>query len=208
MEYKIHSFRNAETIFEYDDTYSDSWDEIKEILDKISEKKIMKRYKKLKEKEEDRGKDNMKSLSVAINQLFKEEFEDLEWKSESEIFNQPEYNRGREKETWRLDFSDEVLSVEVAFNHSSAIAWNLLKPVLASELNHVEKAIQTKAGVIITVTEDMKKAGNFDGAIGTYEKFIKYLKPLSNVLTVPIMIIGIKKPSSFKINSRKEVVEY
>lgn len=208
MEYKIHSFRNAETIFEYDETYSDSWDEIKEILDAISEEEIMERYEELKKEEKKRGKDSMKSLSVAINQLFKEEFEDLEWKSESDIFNQPEYNKGTEKETWRLDFSDEILSVEVAFNHSSVIAWNLLKPVLASELNHVKKAIQTKAGVIITVTEDMKKAGNFDGAIGTYEKFIKYLKPLSNVLTVPIVIIGIKKPRNFKINSRKEVVEY
>ena len=63
------------------------------------------------------------------------------------------------------------ISIEVAFNHSTVIAWNLIKPALASELNHVQKAIQTKIGVIITATNDMKVAGGFDSAIGTYEKF-------------------------------------
>jgi hypothetical protein len=36
--------------------------------------------------------------------------------------------------------------------------------VLASELNHVEKAIQTRAGILICATYEMKSAGGFDGA--------------------------------------------
>ena len=28
---------------------------------------------------------------------------------------------------WRLDFAKESISLEVAFNHGEAIAWNLLK---------------------------------------------------------------------------------
>jgi len=47
--------------------------------------------------------------------------------------------------------------VEVAFNHGEATAWNLIKPVLASELNHVEKVIPTQAGVFITCTEALAK---------------------------------------------------
>ena len=46
----------------------------------------------------------------------------------------------------------------------------------------------------------MKKAGGFDGAIGTYEKYVEYLKPLNNILTTPLLIIGLKKPETFHIN--------
>jgi hypothetical protein len=41
----------------------------------------------------------------------------------------PNYNDTR---VWRLDFARESMSVEVSFNHGEALAWNLLKPVLAS----------------------------------------------------------------------------
>ena len=39
-----------------------------------------------------------------------------------------------------------------------------MKPVLASELNHVQKEIQTRMGVIIVATENMKMKGGFDNA--------------------------------------------
>ena len=87
------------------------------------------------------------------------------WREESPIFQDTDY----QGDTWRLDFAKENISIEVAFNHGSVIAWNLLKPVLASELNHVQKAIQTKVGVIICATDGMKTTGGFDGAVGSYE---------------------------------------
>ena len=101
-----------------------------------------------------------------------------------------------------MDFASNVMAVEVAFNHGEAIAWNLLKPVLSAELNHVAKARQTRGGVIITATETMKKAGNFDGAVGTYEKFNRYLDPMMNLLTVPMVIVGLEPPDTFVIGSK------
>lgn len=93
------------------------------------------------------------------------------------------------------------------FNHGEAISWNLLKPVMASELNHVRKAIQTSAGIVICATEEMREAGNFDSAVGTYEKFLRYLTPMYNVLTAPLLMIGLKAPESFYIDHRtKQVV--
>lgn len=80
------------------------------------------------------------------------------------------------------------------------IAWNLIKPVLASELNHVAKDIQTSAGIIICATNGMKKAGNFDSAVGSYEKFLRYLLPLQNMLPTPILIIGLDAPDSFHVD--------
>ena len=75
----------------------------------------------------------------------------------------------------------------------------LIKPVLSSELNHVKKAIQTQAGIIICATDEMKKAGGFDPAVGSYEKYVEYLKPLNNFLTTPMVIIGLEPPDTFKI---------
>ena len=50
----------------------------------------------------------------------------------------------------------------------------------------------------------MKKAGGFDNAVGTYEKYVEYLKPLNNLLTTPMMIIGLEPPKKFTIEWKKE----
>ena len=93
-----------------------------------------------------------------------------------------------------------MAAVEVAFNHGGNVSWNLIEPVLSSELNHVEKAIQTEIGVVITATDEMKKAGGFDGAVGSYEKYVEYCKPLMNLLTAPILIIGLENLINFILN--------
>ena len=100
-------------------------------------------------------------------------------------------------------FTRELISVEVSFNHGEAIAWNLVKPVIASEVNHVEKAIETKIGVIICATQDMKTSCGFDGAVGHYEKILQYMLPLRNMLTIPIVIVGLEAPKTFYIEVKK-----
>jgi len=126
----------------------------------------------------------------------------LGWENESPIFKDSQVNAS--SKDWRLDFvSSPYFSVEVAFNHSSATTVNLMKPVLASELNHVEKKFQTKFGIIITVTKEMKVAGGFDNAIGTFEGYKEQCRPLMNQLTIPMIIIGIKQPENFHIVHKK-----
>jgi hypothetical protein len=151
-----------------------------------------------------------KGPAAAINQLIKRELVKRDWECEPAIFNNPEYKQGTR---WRLDFAKtdgkEVgVAVEVAFNHAEAIAWNLLKPVLSSQLNHVKKEFQTDMGVIIMATDEFRKAGGFDGATGTFEKFQRYLAPLSSILTVPLVLIGLNRPKSIlfmhdKVGARK-----
>lgn len=191
MDYTTHSFRHAGVILN-EPEFKAQYDEFTNIISTISEKDIINKHNSYGTLDKNK---TPKSISKAINDLFKERFEQKQWNSESGIFQDNEY-RG---DTWRLDFAKKDISIEVAFNHSTVIAWNLIKPVLASELNHVEKAIQTKVGVIITATKEMKKAGGFDGAIGYYEKFLDYLPPLQNLLTVPLLIIGLTPPKTFYI---------
>lgn len=203
MEFLTHSHRNGLFLFENDETFRADWESLTAALRGISEADLITAHRAALLR-----RSSCKSLSDAINGLLRERLDQVMWSQESAIFNDPEYNRKRETR-WRLDFASEAMAVEVAFNHGEAIAWNLLKPVLSAELNHVEKAIQTKAGVIITATEAMKKIGNFDGAVGTYEKYLRYLAPMMNILTVPMVIIGLEAPSTFELGrgeNRGEII--
>lgn len=190
MEYICHSHRHGLTLFENAEPFATLWGEIGDAITEISEERIIERF--------DESARVSKSISAVVNSLLHEGLVARGWDAESAIFADQAYSVRRESR-WRLDFAKGEVSVEVAFNHGEAAAWNLLKPVLASELNHVRKAIQTRAGVIITATEEMKIAGGFDSAVGTYEKYVQYLRPLNNVLTVPILVIGLLAPRTFEI---------
>ena len=122
-----------------------------------------------------------------------------EWDEESPIFQDDRYSNKR----FRLDFAKNNFAVEVAFNHGEAISWNLLKPVLSGELNHVDKSIQTRIGIIIFSTDSMKIAGGFDNAVGSYEKALRYLPIMMNQLTIPLIIIGLTAPDTFKVVNKK-----
>lgn len=201
MNYKLHSHRYGLEIIEKEVDFKQDWHDIIEIIEGISDEEIIEHY-------EIHGANRM-SISTTINNLLKEKFVAKGWTAESAIFseNAMEVESEYRDKRWRLDFANDNISIEVAFNHGEAIAWNLLKPVLASELNHVEKAFQTKIGIVITATDEMKKAGAFDGAVGSYEKYLRYLKPLNNQLTVPMVIIGLDKPDNFiikKIKNKKD----
>ena len=190
MEFETTQHRYALDIINANNNFKSLWDELTQVLINISEEDIIEEL----QSENDRVQ---KSLSNVINQLIKRRLIALGWESESYIFADEEYLSGG---VWRLDFAkDKTFAVEVGFNHGGSVAWNLIKPVLSSELNHIDKAMQTKIGIIISVTKEMKKAGGFDDSVGSYEKYCQYLKPLHNLLTTPMVIIGLKAPETFVI---------
>lgn len=196
MEFITHSFRYGLEIFNTQENFMPLWNEVIDSINSISDDDIITYF----ENQERRAK----SISEAINSLLDERLTSRGWNRQSFIFNNPEYRSNRANSNWRLDFAKDDISIEVAFNHGEAVAWNLIKPVLASELNHVEKAIQTRAGILICATDEMKSAGGFDGATGSYEKFLQYLPPLNNLLTVPMVVIGLSAPRTFKIEHYRE----
>lgn len=200
MNYVVFSFRYGLDLFETNPEFTHLWNEIQQVINGISDEDLINQYTS-------GTRTSKKSLSESINQLIDTRLVTLDWNRQSPIFNDSEYRpRGRQR-WWTLDFAKESLAVEVAFNHGEAVAWNLIKPVLSSELNHVEKAIQTQAGVIITAKDSLKRAGNFDNSVGPYEKFLQYLNPFRNILTVPMVIIGLDAPGSFIINQDTKEVE-
>lgn len=223
MEYIAHSHRFADRIIAGTPSLQHLWDELTGAITAITEDRLIAAYYGQDGESPDSGPvefGKSMSLSRAINNLLKKELEIQGWTAESALFQGPEYVDKR----WRLDFSkyllvedDETLetgndrhgiAVEVAFNHGEAIAWNLLKPVMAGELNHVEQEteIGSGIGVVICATEALKQAGAFDNAVGAYDKFLRYLKPMRNQLTIPMMIIGLNPPSTFRIDKTKDPI--
>ena len=189
MRYVTHSHQHAEEVLA-SGRFQPLLREIIRVIEGISDENIIEQFNSMKP---------AKSLSKAINVLLKVNLVREGWSAESAIFQGKEFKAKK----WRLDFAKETISIEVAFNHGEAIAWNLLKPVMASQQNHIKKAITTEVGVIICATKGLKVAGNFDNAVGEYEKFLRYLTPMQAVLPTPLLIIGLEVPKSFQVVGKK-----
>ncbi len=201
MRFRSYPHRHADAIIAHDAYMGARYGEFVKAMESISDVDLICDFRQQKAKHKVRGT-NFKSLTPSINRLLKQRLSVIPgWESEVDIFNDTEGIIGNTE--WRLDFAcEDGFAVEVAFNHGEAIAWNLLKPVLASELNHVQKAIQTRMGIYVCATEAMKRAGNIDSASGSYEKVQRYLMPMMNQLTTPMMLIGIDAPETFYIDKK------
>lgn len=75
--------------------------------------------------------------------------------------------------------------------------------MLAGELNHVEKDINTSVGIVVCATDELKKNGGFDNAVSSFEKFLQHLKPMNNLLTIPIAAIGLYDFENYIIINKK-----
>ena len=201
MDLIFHYHRQSNLLMQ-EPEFKDEYEELIYALNSISDEDLINFFERRK-----KIRKGIKSLSEPINNLIKNRLTKLDWSKESGIFKEEPYNTTNIKR-WRLDFVKNNIAIEVAFNHAEAIAHNIIKPVLSSELNHVVKEKQTKAGVIVTATKRMKKSGNFDGAVGTFEDFQEYFKPYNNLIPTPIVLIGLDKPKSFKIDPKTKEVKY
>ena len=202
MKYQEHFHRSAGTIIKNTDIYKIEYESLIETISSITDKDLVEEFYNVLQTQPSK-----KSLSTAINNLLKTRLTEKGWKAEVHIFRDKEYMDNKTN-TWRLDFAKEKISVEVGFNHGGNIAHNLIKPTLAGELNHVEKEVITDIAVIIAATNGLKKAGNFDGAVGAFEKILTYLKPYNQFLTVPTVIIGLEAPETFYIDKKTRDVVY
>lgn len=201
MNFTAYYHRFSNHIIFNEPSYKEEFSQIQEAIESISDKALIRHFQLDKQ-----NRASAKSLSTAINRLLKENLEAKGWESEVGLFKEPPYNQSN-KSRWRLDFAKKHISIEVAFNHQEATAHNIMKPALASELNHVQKQVQTNIGVIIVATQEMKLAGNFDGAIGTYESFMEYFKPYGTLIPTPMVLIGLEAPETFKIDKdTKDVI--
>lgn len=206
MRFREYSHRHADAIIANNPELKERYEQFVGALRSISDEELIKDFINRKTEHDNKGT-AFKSMAPSINKILKERMLAIPgWKAEVDIFNDTTGAIGNTE--WRLDFAcDDAFCVEVAFNHGEAIAWNLLKPVLSCELNHVEKAVQGQIGIYVCATDNMKIAANIDSSSGSYEKVLRYLPPMMNQLTIPMMIIGLEPFETFKISSTADIVK-
>lgn len=205
MRFIEYSHRHADAIIANDPALKERYEQFTNALRNMTDEDLIADFLAKKAEYAARGT-SFKSMTPSINSMLKERMLAIPgWQAEVDIFNDTTGVIGNTE--WRLDFAcDNAFCVEVAFNHGEAIAWNLLKPVLSCELNHVEKAVQGQLGIYVCATDNMKIAGNIDSASGSFEKVLRYLPPMMNQLTIPMMIIGLEPFETFKISESAEVI--
>ncbi len=205
MRFIEYSHRHAAAIIANDPILKERYEQFVGALRSMSDEELIADFLTKKEEYASRGT-SFKSMTPSINSLLKARMLAIPgWQAEVDIFNDTTGVIGSTE--WRLDFAcNDAFCVEVAFNHGEAIAWNLLKPVLSCELNHVEKAVQGQVGIYVCASDNMKVAANIDSASGSFEKVLRYLPPMMNQLTIPMMIIGLEPFDTFKISENAEVV--
>lgn len=212
LEIELHSHRHALELLGTLDEYKILWAEVLEAIESLTDERVISHFQT---NFENKGL-AVKSISRSINTLLDQALSERGWSSQSKIFSNSAYGAHK----WRLDFAKRFpetskseknaagdasgISIEVAFNNGGSISWNLIKPVLASEQNHLPKAFQTSLGIVIAATKDLKKMGGFDNAVGTYQNYVSNLVPLRDILTVPILVVGLSGFDTFKVVQDKK----
>lgn len=197
MKYKIEDFNEGEAAISKSQELSSLWEELLQTIESISDEDLIAYFNSSKRR--------AKSISEAINHILDERLVTKGWTPQAKIFKGEDFSG----KTWTLDFSKSLVDshgkrigipIEVVFNHGEAIAWNLIKLSLATEHNVRKQLDFDKAvGIYICATKKLKDRGGFDGAIGEYERVLKYLNPLDQKMIKPIVILGLQEPETFHI---------
>ena len=223
MQIEMHQHRFGYDLVKSNNEMSLLWDELVGVLEGITDQQIRQEFlnppkwhpiKKTRAGKSAKRKSNRMSISAAINNLIEDGLVAKGWIDQSKIFQ----GKGYTSEKWLLDFSKRIpnpianatgFAVEVAFNHGEAICWNLMKPELAADKNNVETEtdIGFGVGIYICATKKLKKEGAFDGAVGEYEKVLRYLEPMSSKLVCPLIVIGLKELETFYVKKQKHPSE-
>jgi hypothetical protein len=199
MDFISYSHGHADAIIKSTSNLQNLWIELTETINEISDLELIQHFESSNRR--------AKSISESINKILDKKLVEKGWKPQSRIFKDRDTYQGT---TWTLDFSKQTegyshkklgMAIEVVFNHGEAIAWNLIKLSISAEDNQLRKEtdIGDGIGVYICATEELKKSGGFDNAVGEYEKVLKYLDPLSLKIKTPIMIVGLSKPKTFEV---------
>lgn len=203
MRYKLKGHRHALSIVT-EQEFRDDWQEFIGVIESISDEMLIGAFESTSSENVKTGRRKPMSLSRSINALIDDGLVAKGWNRQSKIFGDSRF----EDKRWTLDFSkskkngqsgEGTFSVEIAFNNAGSTAWNLIKPVMACELNHVTKAVQTRVGIVVFATEALKSAGCFDATVGTFEAAEDYLAAMQNIIVSPIVIVGLDAPVSFEV---------
>lgn len=178
MIFEIYSHRFAEIILNSDFQIRK---EIDLIIKRITFDDVIKKFNHDNLTKNQVGKKVSVAKQSTINTLFREEFIKLGWDTEKNVFDDPENDL-------IIDFWKRDIGLDVAFNHRSFIGGDLLRFQAASEVKNI-----IKLGIYICPKKSFAKiVSPKDGSsMVNFERSVWYLQTLFQVLTVPILLIGL-----------------
>jgi hypothetical protein len=156
--------------------------EIEEIVQGIEFGAVESRFEIENEKRKSEGKRIAIGKQSTINLIFREEFEKRGWEAEKNVFNDP----GNDL---TLDFWKRNIGIDVAFTHRSFIGGDLLRLQAAAEVEDV-----INVGVYICPMKAFAKlvSPRDASSMVNFERTKWYLRNFYPVLTVPILLMGLR----------------
>jgi hypothetical protein len=129
------------------------------------------------------GKKPSQGKQATINLIFRELFQSKEWEAEKNVFDDPENDL-------KMDFWKRQIGVDVAFNHRSYIGGDLLRFQAAAEVKNI-----IKVGVYVCPTKAFARivSPKDSASMVSFERAIWYLQNFYAVLTVPILVMGLRE---------------
>jgi len=179
MNYETYEHRYADIILNSDYELKK---EIFDVILSIDATEVEQKFNAENTLRSQSGKKLLKGKQTIINSICVEEFKKRGWETEKNIFNDP-------KNDLAIDYWKRNVGVDVAFNHRSFIGGDLLRFQAAAEVKNV-----IKLGVYACPIKEFTKwvSPKDASSMVTYERTKWYLKSFFAVITVPILLIGLK----------------
>lgn len=178
MTFEWYAHRFADIILNSDYSLKQ---EIEDVIHSISFYDVITEFNLENQRRTDTGKKPPQGKQSTINSFFRKEFGKRGWEIEKNVFNDPGNDLA-------IDFWKRNIGVDIAFNHRSFIGGDLLRLQAAAEVKNV-----IKVGVYVCPVKEFAKAVSpKDGtSMVVYERTRWYLDNFYQVLTAPILLIGL-----------------
>lgn len=135
-----------------------------------------------------------KSLSKAINHVINNRLMRIA-DFKSPIFDDDKFG----KAPYIIEYKLGSLAIDTGFGHYNTLVWKLSRLNLAICDNQLQKSSKQSIGILIVVEESLKKAGNFDNGVGTFEQAVEYVQAFNKQWDAPLLLICLKNPQTFQV---------
>lgn len=191
MKVKLYYYNDSNLLLANNSELNNDFTELVKEVESISENEILD-FKK--------GKFS-KGLSISgvLNYILQYKFEGLFYS-----VNVPINERNNSKTKWSILFSNQALLVNVCFKHNLNTSHELLKLELGIQEKVNNKLINANIGILITVSDKLKKIGGFDNSICTAEQIENEIGYYKKVFKSPLIVIALDEVNTFQINVVKE----
>ncbi len=128
-----------------------------------------------------------------LNSVIAEKFRTLDgWDEQIYVLNQS--NQVSEQDRvpyWTMDFRKNMVGVEISFNNAGVFAQNLLRLSVMSESKFLNPSQMIKIGILVVSTKSLKKWGQMDSTVITFDQVETILPHITFSIPTPILILGI-----------------